>query len=155
MPGVTDIALAAEQLSEQLLQEIFRQEEVNIYDFTADRYPGETDALNLARAAANRLVKEKLALYTGPEKALIAITNFGRYWIIRGGYTVYLKEGHDTREHHNDKLLSKEHHKEELLEARLRLTHFRLVGFWLTLVLAIIGFAFSLFNFYLLVSGKK
>lgn len=151
MPDVTDITLATEQLCEQLLPETFREPEVNFYDFTAGIHPGNPDAMNVARAAANRLVKEKLATFTGPERSGIAITNFGRYWMIHGGYNAYLREGMETKEHHNEK----HHQKEILLESRLRLTHFRLIGFWLTLVLSIVGFAFSLFNFYLLLSGRK
>jgi hypothetical protein len=151
MPDEINSALVAEQLNELLLPELLQRAEVNIYDFTAGAYPGHPDALNLAGAAANRLVKEKLAVFTGEQLACITITNFGRYWMIRGGYGAYLREGHDTKEHHNEK----QHHKEDLLEARLRLTHFRLIGFWLTLVLSIIGFALSLLNLYLLLSNKK
>jgi hypothetical protein len=45
--------------------------------------------------------------------------------------------------------------KEELIEARLKLTHYRLVGFWLTIVISSLGFLLSLYNLYLIMQGKK
>jgi hypothetical protein len=45
-----------------------------------------------------------------------------------------------------------QHSKEELIEARLRLTHYRLWGFWLSLVISLIGFVLSLFNLYLILN---
>ena len=105
------------------------------------------------------MVRDKLAVYADPEHTSLQLTNFGKYWVMKGGYESFLKEGHSTKDHHkdnddhNEKLLRKE--KEELIEARLKLTHYRLVGFWLALVISSIGFLLSLYNLYLIMKGKK
>jgi hypothetical protein len=59
----------------------------------------------------------------------------------------YLKDGLREKE------LLNQHTKDELIEARLKLTHYRLWGFWLSLVISLIGFVLSLFNLYLILSN--
>jgi hypothetical protein len=103
----------------------------------------------------DQMVREKLIEYIDEEHTGISITNFGRYWIMNGGYPYFLRDGHskdhaaNTENHHQ---LKKE--KEELIEARLRLTRYRLYGFWLTLLISIIGFMLSVFNLYMIFKSK-
>lgn len=150
--------LQQEALAEKLLDEMHNNQEVNFYDLAASLYPGNSDALMNMHAAAVHLSKEKLAHYTDEQHTCIAISNYGRYWMLKGGYVAFLMHGHgsEIKEHElKEQHQTKYHSKEELLEARLKLTRFRLVGFWLTLIIAIAGFVFSLVNFFLLTTGKK
>ena len=140
-----------ENYAEQLLNAVYKNSPLNIYDYVAGpEITEQTQSFDI-KHIADILVKEKLAGYTDDAHTELSITNYGRYWMLKGGYEFFLKEGHSIKEHH----IEKQHSKEELLEARLRLTHFRLIGFWITLLLAICGFVFSIINFYLLVKGKS
>jgi hypothetical protein len=103
-------------------------------------------------------VKEKLVQFSDPEKTTLEITNYGRYWIMKGGYSEFLRESIRKKEEQRNRDQEKERifkEKEALLEARLKLTHFRLTGFWLSLVISVVGFALSLFNLYLILSRNK
>jgi predicted type IV restriction endonuclease len=42
---------------------------------------------------ADELVGEKLAKYADDKKTELSIINFGRYWMVHGGFLIYLKEG--------------------------------------------------------------
>lgn len=140
----------------ELLEEIYKTGAVNFYDFTAGRFAADEESFKLVKSAASHLVKEKLACYTDEEHTTVSISNYGRYWILQGGYYSFLKAGHEHKEHPPEKTSNGKHHsKDELLEARLKLTHFRLIGFWLMIFLSLLGFLFSIINFYMLVNGKK
>ncbi|MBL0359098.1 MAG: hypothetical protein IPP72_20525 [Chitinophagaceae bacterium] len=145
------IPLPEEIISNELLNEVYKTGTINFYDFATSRYAADENGLGKTKTAASHLVKEKLAKYTDEEHTLLSISNYGRYWILQGGYLAFLKGNHEPKEHTQDM----HHSKEELLEARLKLTHFRLIAFWLTLILSILGFFFSLINFYLIISVKK
>lgn len=140
-----------EEFTEQVLKAVYDNDNLRIYDYAAELLnQSQQESIDI-KHIADIIVKEKLARYSDDEHTELEITNFGRYWMTKGGYLVFLRDGHGIKEHHTEK----QHAKEELLEARLRLTHFRLFGFWATLLLAIIGFTFSIVNFYLLLKGKK
>ena len=104
---------------------------------------------------------EKLAVFTDPEHTTLQLTNFGKYWILKGGYEIFLKEGQilkkDHHNHNGDYNASDQFRKEkeDLVEARLRLTHYRLIGFWLMIVVTSIGFLLSLYNLFLIINQKK
>lgn len=103
-------------------------------------------------------MKEKLAKYTDQEHLILQITNYGRYWMMNGGYTAFLqagRNGQEDKKSYKQKEIEMHKEKEELVEARLRLTHYRLVAFWLTIVISSIGFLLSLYNLYLFMKGKK
>jgi hypothetical protein len=135
-----------EEFLQDLMQAIDQQGNLPIYDFTADRFSMESEVFAQCRLWANQLVRDKLARYADPEHTMLQLTNFGRFWAIKGGYLVFLKDGQREKE------MNGQHSKEELIEARLRLTHYRLWGFWLSLVISLIGFALSLFNLYLILN---
>jgi len=149
-----------EEYLSKLLNAIYTKESLNVYDYTASEFTTSGDCFANTKSWADQLIREKLAVYTDAEHTTMQLTNFGKYWIVRGGYDIFLKEGQSTKEHrHNDndehklKMMSKE--KEELIEARLKLTHYRLVGFWLTIVLSSMGFLLSLYNLFLIMKGRK
>jgi hypothetical protein len=137
-----------EEFLQELMHAIDQQGNLPIYDFTADRYSVEGEEFAQCRLWANQLVRDKLARYVDPEHTILQLTNFGRYWAVKGGYLIFLKDSLREKEMHN------QHSKEELIEARLRLTHYRLWGFWLTLIISLVGFALSLFNLYLILNNN-
>src|SRR5688572_27668061 len=142
-----------EEYLNQLLNAIYAKESLNVYDHTASEFSTSGDNFANTKSWADQLIREKLAVYADAEHTTMQLTNFGKYWIVKGGYEVFLKEGQSTKEHrykdideHKVKLMRKE--KEELIEARLKLTHYRLVGFWLTIVISSLGFLLSLYNLF-------
>ncbi|MCU0380981.1 MAG: hypothetical protein MUE58_07300 [Chitinophagaceae bacterium] len=136
-----------EEFLHELMRAVDQQGNLPIYDFTADRFTTESEIFSQSRLWANQLVRDKLARYVDPEHTILQLTNFGRYWAIKGGYLIFLKDSQREKEMHSQQS------KEELIEARLRLTHYRLWGFWLSLIISLIGFVLSLFNLYLIL-GK-
>ena len=149
-----------EEYLDALLKAIYGRESLNIYDYTATRFDTGGDVFSNTKLWGDQLVREKLTVYTDEEHTSLQLTNFGKYWILKGGYETFLRDGQRTRHHqhkHDDEdkenLLKKE--KEELIEARLKLTHYRLVGFWLTIVISSIGFLLSLYNLFLIMRGRK
>ncbi len=145
-----------ETICNVLLNEIYKTEAVNFYDYAASQFAATEDSFKMVKAAASHLVKEKLAFYADEQHTSISVSNYGRYWILKGGYLSFLQSGHEVKEAVAKEPSTEKHHsKEELLEARLKLTHFRLIAFWLMILLSAIGFAFSIFNFIMLAKGRK
>jgi hypothetical protein len=142
-----------EQYLQQLLKAAYDQGTLDIYDYAAAILTTQSEEFTHANPWSDQLVKDKLARYTNEEQTALQITNFGKYWIMKGGYEIFLRDSHNNKDKQKDKDITKE--KEELLEARLRLTHYRLVGFWLTIILSSMGFILSLYNLYLIMSSKK
>lgn len=136
-----------EEFLQDLMLSMDHQDAVPLYDYVADRFGTESEIFTQCRLWANQLVRDKLARYVDPEHTLLQLTNFGKYWAIKGGYLNFLKDGLREKELHGI------HSKEDLVEARLRLTHYRLWGFWLSLVISLIGFVLSLFNLYLILQN--
>jgi hypothetical protein len=134
------------------LNKAYSHETIEIYD-VARQIVGNND-MDLAntRSWTHQLVREKLAVYADEEKTQLRITNYGRYWMIHGGYEAFLREYLELKDRKN---AEKEQQKIELLEERLKLTQYRLVGFWLTLILSIIGLLSLGLNLYLLLSKSK
>lgn len=135
---------------QQLLSQLYQEESVNVYDELARQSGAVGDDFTSAKGYADRLVEEKLAKYEEGDRSRLQITNYGRYWMLQGGYAIFLRDGKDRQ-----KEKANQSEKEKLLEARLRLTHYRLTGFWLALIISSIGFALSVINLYLFLAGKK
>ena len=141
-----------ESFLEELLKTCYNDGIVNIYDVAAVHSVEEPEVFVQSRLWAHHLVKAKLATYLDEEATQLKLTNYGRYWMARGGYLVYLKEEHELKE---KRLLEKEAHQERLLEARLKLTHYRLLGFWVALLVSALGFVLSIFNLFLFLSQRQ
>lgn len=139
--------MTKEDYQHQLLQAIYEKGTLSIYDFTAEKFTPQSEVFSKCRIWANQLIRDKLARYADVQHTSLELTNFGRFWAFKGGYLAFLKEGFREKEMH------KLHSKEELVEARLKLTHYRLWGFWLSLILSFVGFILSLLNLYLIL-GK-
>jgi hypothetical protein len=147
-----------EDYLEQLMSAVYDKKTLNLFDFSAEIFSPEGEEFQQCIEWAKELVLEKLAAYSDQEKTTLQLTNFGRYWILKGGYAVYLRDNNSKKDFRKLKDLEKEKlikEKEELMEARLKLTHFRLWGFWLSLIISLIGFTLSLFNLYLILRNKN
>ena len=143
--------MQAESFLEKLLSDCYKQDIVNIYDAANEYFVDDEKGYSETRMHAYHLVKTKLAKYADEEHTQLTITNYGRYWMTQGGYLTYLRDEHDIKER---RIIEKELHQERLLEARLKLTHYRLMGFWIALVVSALGFALSVFNLFLFLSRK-
>ena len=109
-----------------LLQAVYKNDSLNLYDFCATQWTIDEESVHQCKALADKLVEEKLVKYNDVQKTELRITNYGRYWFIHGGYLIYLKEG-ERRNGHNERNKHNLELKEELKEARLRFTNYRIV----------------------------
>lgn len=137
---------------EELLKESYTQESVNIYDVASAYFSEDPDGFTQSRNYAQQLVRSKLVTYADEENTTLRITNYGRFWMAKGGYLIYLKEEHELKE---KRTLEKEAHQEKLLEARIKLTKYRLLGFWVALIVSALGLALSVFNLFLFLSQRQ
>lgn len=141
-----------EEFQCRLLEATYQQESIDIYD-KARQIVGENDMdFQNTRNWTHKLVKEKLAAYADEEKTQLRISNYGRYWMMQGGYDAFLRCCLDLKE---KKSAEKEQQKLELLEERIKLTQYRLIGFWVTIVLSIVGVLSIALNLYLLLHEDK
>lgn len=140
-----------------VLKEVYCKETLVVYDYAASVFTTGGDDFFNTKRWADQLIKDKLATYIDAEHTTLQITNFGKYWMLHGGYEFFLKEGQSTKDHckEKDEVKLGVLRKDELLEARLRLTHYRIVGFWLMIVISSLGLALSLYNLYLILNGRK
>jgi hypothetical protein len=136
---------------QQLLETAYHKEEVEVYDVAEKLLDEDKESFMQVREWTQSMVKEKLLTYTDCQNTTLKISSYGRYWMAHGGYMNYLREEHDLKEKRS---LEKEAHQEKLLEARLKLTHYRLMGFWFALVVSALGFTLSIFNLFLFMSNK-
>lgn len=135
-----------------MLNAIYKNGTLSVYDFCAKEWKNDENAFLQCKAMADELVYEKLARYVDEKRTELIITNYGRYWVVHGGFLIYLKEGEKKikagKDKHNEDL------EEELIEARLKFTHYRITTFWWTFGVSIVGFLLSLINLYLFFSKK-
>ncbi len=144
--------MQTESFLEKLLSDCYQHDVVNIYDIASEYFGEDAEGFAQTRLLAHNLVKGKLAKYADEEQTQLSITNFGRYWMAQGGYLTYLRDEHEIKD---KRAIEKELHQERLLDARLKLTHYRLIGFWVALVVSALGFALSVFNLFLFLSRNK
>ena len=133
-----------------LLNAAYKSGILNTYDFFAGEWNNREEGFRECKAFTDELVEEKLVRYNDAQKTEIKITNYGRFWVVHGGFLIYLKESERKirpgRDKHNGEL------KEELKEARLKFTHYRIVTYWWSFALTLISFLFSLLNLYLILN---
>ena len=133
-----------------LLNAAYKSGILNTYDFFAGEWNNGEEGFRECKALTDELVEEKLVRYNDAQKTEIKITNYGRYWIVHGGFLIYLKESERKirpgRDKHNGEL------KEELKEAHLKFTHYRIGTYWWSFALTLISFVFSLLNLYLILN---
>jgi hypothetical protein len=142
-----------EELAGELLQNLYKVQEIDYYDFIAEKWGHGSDAFKNCRLVAEELVNEKLARFSNEAHTLLEITNLGRYWMLNGGYMSYL---HDSEIKATK--LQKQHlseMKEELRQARLRFTQYRIVTFWWTFGFSIISFILSIISIFLVLWYRK
>jgi hypothetical protein len=140
-----------ETFQKLLLEKAYEESKLGLYDFAEAISSEDADVLKECRNWAYPLIKDKLLSYVDEEKTIVQITNYGKFWMVNGGYIAYLRDEHDVKEKRN---LEREKHQEKLLEARLKLTNYRLLGFWIALVVSALGFTLSIINLFLYMSSK-
>jgi hypothetical protein len=131
---------------------VYKNGLLNVYDFCTAEWGHDSDVFLSCKAMGDELVNEKLAKYKDDQKTELSITNFGKYWVVHRGYLIYLKEGEKKIKAEKDK--HQEELKEELKEARLKFTHYRIVTYWWSFVFSIISFLLSLLSLYLVLTKK-
>jgi len=143
-----------EERTDILLKALYGKESLNLYDFCAEQWENE-QAFRECKMLADELIEERLAKYYDEHKTELKITNYGRYWVVHGGFLIYLKES--ERKIKSDREKDKHHEdlKEELKEARLKFTHYRIVTYWWSFALTLISFLLSLLNLYLILNRNK
>jgi hypothetical protein len=148
-----------EENLQRLLQVLYDRGVQDVYDYTATIFTTSSDEFANTKLWADQLVRDKLAAYTDKGHTILDLTNFGKYWMMKGGYESFLENGQRTKDYPNNKEEHKlrflHREKEGLIEARIKLISYRLVGFWLTLVISSFGFLLSLYNLYLIMNVKK
>lgn len=138
-----------------LLNAVYKNGILNTYDFCAGQWNNGEEGFRECKALTDELVEEKLVRYNDTQRTELKITNYGRYWVVHGGFLIYLKESEKKiksardRDKHNGEL------KEELKEARLKFTHYRIVTYWWSFALTLISFLLSLLNLYLILNRNK
>jgi len=138
-----------------ILKAVYKNGILNTYDFCAEQWNFDNQGFRECKALTDELVDEKLVRYNDAQKTELKITNYGRYWVVHGGFLIYLKESEKKirstrdRDKHNGEL------KEELKEARLKFTHYRIVTYWWSFALTLISFFLSLLNLYLILYRNK
>lgn len=144
-----------EERMDIILKAVYKNDSLNMYDFCSEQWKDNVEVFRECKGMADQLVGEKLAKYDDEQKTELRITNYGRYWVIQGGFLIYLKEsekkiklGRDSDKHNGDL-------KEELKEARLKFTHYRIVTYWWSFALTLISFLLSLLNLYLILNRNK
>jgi hypothetical protein len=128
---------------------------LNTYDFCAEQWKDNEEVFQECKALADELVEEKLARYNDAQKTELKITNYGRYWVAHGGFLIYLKESEKKIKSDRDRDKHHEELKEELKEARLKFTNYRIVTYWWSFALTLISFLLSLLNLYLILNRNK
>ena len=137
-----------------ILKAVYKNGSLNTYDFCAEQWKNNEDVFQQCKGMADQLVGEKLVKYEDAQKTELKITNYGRYWVAQGGFLIYLRESEKKIKSTNDKDKHQEELKEELKEARLKFTHYRIVTYWWSFALTLISFLLSLLNLYLILNRK-
>ncbi|WP_156123608.1 hypothetical protein [Flavihumibacter sp. ZG627] len=150
-----------ELLLQQLLDATYEKGSISLYDYIAGKWPDDTELFKSAKSFGDQLVTEKLAHFTDEQRTILAISNFGRYWTLMGGYPAFLKDNeHKLKEHHHHLHDGIQEHdvenghdlKEDLRIARLRFTKYRIITYWWSFAFSIISFFLSVISLYLILS---
>jgi hypothetical protein len=143
-----------EERADRLLNAIYKDKNgvMNAYKFWAEEWGGDEESFKHCKEVVDELTDQKLIKYVDDQRTKITITNYGRYWITQGGYLIYLREGEKKfkaeRDKHNEQLT------EELKEARLKFTQYRIVTYWWSFAFSIISFILSVLSLYLVLKFK-
>lgn len=142
-----------EEAISKVLEQAYKTEKISLYDTCFVLFADSELHLAQSKAYADELIDEKLAKFIDEKKTVLEITNYGKFWMIKGGYIEYLKQ---CEKKAKNKEGSKEDDLEDaLVEARLKFTQYRIKTFWITFVLSILGFLFSLISLCLVLTRTR
>lgn len=133
-----------EEAISKVLEEAYKHEKMNLYDACFNLFSESESHLSDCKAYADELIDEKLAKYIDEKKTMLEITNYGKFWMLKGGYIEYLKQS--EKKIKNGSTSREDRLEEELVEARLKFTKYRIKTFWISFLLSILGFLFSLIS---------
>ena len=77
-----------EERMDILLNAVYKKEILNTYDFCAGQWKNGEEEFQECKALTDELVEEKLVRYNDEQKTEIKITNYGRYWVVQGGFLI-------------------------------------------------------------------
>ena len=145
--------MVREEAISQILEEAYKTEKINLFDICFHLFNHQEEHLTECKVYADELIDEKLAKYIDEKKTVLEITNYGKFWILKGGYFEYLKQS-------EKKTKFKETNKEndlsdELTLARLKFTNYRIKTYWISFILSLLGFIFSLMSLILVFSKRS
>ena len=93
-----------EEFLQQLLNAVYDKGSLAVYDYTAYNFTAGGEEFANIKNWSDLLVRDKLVVYADAEHTVLQITNFGRYWILKGGYDSFLKEGQLTKKPDKDEV---------------------------------------------------
>ncbi|MEP7322025.1 MAG: hypothetical protein ABI761_08900 [Saprospiraceae bacterium] len=137
--------MVREEAISQILEEAYKTEKINLYDICFHLFNHHDEHLTECKVYADELIDEKLAKYIDDKKTILEITNYGKFWILKGGYFEYLKQSEKKQK-------SKENNNREndldseLTLARLKFTKYRIKTYWISFLLSMLSFIFSLIS---------
>ena len=135
-----DASSSPDTLAAGLLQAAYERTPLAVFNESGPAEWGEAERLSALKAAADLLVRNRLAYFSDEGRTEIALTNAGRYWALNGGYMAFLKEeppggGGGGRGRNPE--------AEALRSEYMRL---RLNTFWWSFGLSVAGFIFSVIS---------
>ncbi len=144
--------MVREEAIARILEEAYKTEKIDLYDICFQLFNHQDEHLTECKVYADELIDEKLAKYIDEKKTILEITNYGKFWILKGGYFEYLKQSEKKQK---QKDAEKESNLEDALTlARLKFTQYRIKTFWISFLLSLLGFIFSLISLILVFSKR-
>jgi hypothetical protein len=144
--------MVREEAIARILEEAYKTEKIDLYDICFQLFNHHDEHLTECKVYADELIDEKLAKYIDEKKTILEITNYGKFWILKGGYFEYLKQSEKKQK---QKEAEKESNLEDALTlARLKFTQYRIKTFWISFLLSLLGFIFSLISLILVFSKR-
>lgn len=133
--------LTPERVADRLLSRLREASPSQVFDWPDPHsVEGNGDAaLDARKAAADLLVKAKLARFADDTRTEIEISNAGRYWALHGGYLAYLKEEPPAAGGGRQRNPEMENLRAEYMKLRLD-------TFWWSFGLSVAGFVMSIIS---------
>lgn len=147
--------MVREEAISRILYRAYETEKINLYDICNDLFSGELAHFGKCKEYADELIDEKLAKYLDDKKTILEITNYGKYWILQGGYFEYLKQSEKKSKNKSEEKNKNNEKEDELTEARLKFTNYRIKTYWISFIFSILGFLLSLISILLVLLNKK
>ncbi|MGL4395774.1 MAG: hypothetical protein ACRCS9_04465 [Hyphomicrobium sp.] len=134
---------APEFVADGLLRTLHTASSADVFGSDEIQSDDLATALAARKAAADMLVKARLARFSDDTHTEIAITNAGRYWALHGGYLAYLKDDAAATINGGGGGRQRNPEMEALRSEYMKL---RLNTFWWSFGLSVAGFVMSILS---------